>query len=240
VIKTTIITSLYKAEKYLQGFLKDITRQTVFDECELYLLDAASPEKEYEIIKPYLSEHKNIRYERLDKDPGLYSCWNYMIKNSSSEYITNANTDDKLFPRCIEEHVSFLDKEQQIDLAYCQNATTFDYDTSFSDIKEIRLFPTGFFSPQKMLECNLPHSHPVWRRSIHDDCGYFEEEKYPANADYDFWLNCVSKGKKFSLINKVLGIYFRNPDGLSTCEKDMQRNIGHVMEIREKYSELIK
>ena len=54
MIETTIITSLYKAEKYLQGFLKDITRQTIFDKCQLYLLDAASPENEYDVAKPYL------------------------------------------------------------------------------------------------------------------------------------------------------------------------------------------
>ena len=44
--KVTIITSLYKAEKYLKSFLENIVKQTIFDDCELFLLDGNSPENE--------------------------------------------------------------------------------------------------------------------------------------------------------------------------------------------------
>ena len=30
--------------------------------------------------------------------------------------------------------------------------------------------------PKLMLQCNLPHNHPVWRRSLHDKFGYFSTE----------------------------------------------------------------
>ena len=76
--KITIITSLYKASPYLGGFLENITQQTVFNQCELYLLNGNSPENEEDIILPYLQEYNNIRYQRLDFDPGIYGCWNYI------------------------------------------------------------------------------------------------------------------------------------------------------------------
>jgi len=239
VIKTTIITSLYKAEKYLQGFLKDITRQTVFDECELYLLDAASPENEYDIAKPYLDKHSNIRYERLDKDPGIYACWNHMIKNSNSDYITNANVDDKLFANCIERHNEALDNFEEYDLVYCHNTVTDNPETTSENLTSISLFPTGPFSKKNMLACNLPHNHPVWRRSLHDECGYFEEDMYVSANDYDFWLRCVEMGKEFFFIPEVLGIYYRNPEGVSTKQENMDRNLKEVYDIREKYSKRI-
>jgi len=152
--RITIITSLYKASSYLEGFLENIVQQTFFSKCKLFLLNANSPENEDKIIAPYLNEYAdNILYEKLDEDPGLYECWNYMIRNTKTEYITNANVDDKLFPTCIEEHVNFLDENKDIDVAYCFNATTYDQETTFSDFNgQINIFPTAAYSYENLKE----------------------------------------------------------------------------------------
>lgn len=222
----------------MPSFLENIVQQSVFDECKLEMIDANSPENEYEIIKPYLKEYSNMTYERLDRDPGTAPIFNTCLKKKETEYYTWANTDDKVFPTCIEEHMKVMDEDKSIDLVYCQNATTSDYLTSFDTLKQLNLFPTAEFSLENMLMCNLPHNHPVWRGDMHDDCGYFDEDTWPANFDYEFWLRCAFNGKRFKLINKVLGIYFRNPAGMSTNEKDMERNIRHSNEIRNMYIEI--
>lgn len=234
--KVSIITSLYKAEKYLKGFLENIVKQTIFDDCELFLLDANSPENEYGVIKPFLS-YDNIRYERLEDDPGIYGCWNYMIENSDSEYITNANVDDKLFYNCIERHVDTLDEFLALDVAYCVNIVSRTPPSEPESISgEQQIFPTADFSKSNMLIANLPHNHPVWRRSIHKDCGLFETEKYVSSSDYDFWLrSCIEFGKEFILIPEVLGIYYDNPEGMSTRKENMERNLAEVNEIFTKY-----
>ena len=61
--KITIITSVYNGGKHIKGFLENIVRQTIFDECELFLLDANSPDNEYEVIKEYQKKFSNIKYE---------------------------------------------------------------------------------------------------------------------------------------------------------------------------------
>jgi hypothetical protein len=38
------------------------------------------------------------------------------------------------------------------------------------------------------------------------------------------------------LIEKVLGVYYKNPEGVSTKEENMERNLKEVMEIRKKYA----
>lgn len=238
--RITLGTPVYNAQKWIGSFLENVVQQTVFDQCKLHIIDANSPYNEYEIIKPYLKEYSNIVYERIDYDPGAAAVQNMTIKNSECEYHAIANTDDKMFPTCIEKHIEVLDKEKDIDLVYCQNATTFDYETSFDTLKQINLFPTMEFSVENILICNLPHSHPVWRRSIHEDCGYFDGDTWPSGCDYEFWLRCVYNGKKFKLLNKILGIYFRNPEGISTREEDMERNVRHSNQIREIYAKLFK
>lgn len=238
-MKVTVLTSIFKGKKHLPSFLQDIIKQTIFDQCEWFLLDAASPDDEYSIIEPYLKQYKNIRYERLEQDPGIYGCWNYMIKNSDSDYLTNANIDDRMFPTCLEEHVSELDNNYNTDVVYCYNVRSHTPNLKPRDINSsYELFATAQFHPKLMIQCNLPHSHPVWKRSLHDRFGYFSTE-YASGSDWDFWLRCTVGGVQMRLIKQVLGIYYQNPEGISTKQENMKRNLEEVDQIRRKYMRLI-
>lgn len=238
--KVSIITSLYKAEKYLKGFLENIVQQTIFNDCELFLLDANSPENEHDVIKPFLS-YANIRYERLEDDPGIYGCWNYMIENSDSKYITNANVDDKLFHNSIKRHVDTLEEFSNFDLAYCVNILSHTPPVEPELLNgQQQTYPTGEFSKSNMLASNLPHNHPVWRRSMHEDCGLFNE-KYFSASDYDFWLRAsIEFGKEFILIPEALGIYYFNPEGMSTKNENRVWISKEETEIRQKYSKILE
>lgn len=240
--KVTIITSIYNASAYMYDFLENIVDQTIFSECQLYLMNGNSPEsdKEEEIIKKF-SSYKNIKYAKLDKDPGIYGCWNKMIQDSNSEYITNANTDDTLLPDCIEKHVKLLDYYQNIDVAYCYNAIGCMSNHPYTMLGECKyIFPTAEFSLDHILQANLPHNHPVWRRSLHEKFGYFEDKKYISGSDWDFWLRCASGGVQMKLIPEVLGIYYQNPNGMSTKKENMARNIEEVQKIKNFYTGINK
>ena len=236
--KVTIITSVYKSSQHLSGFLENITQQSMFDKCELFLMNANSPDSEIEdrIISNYSSKYKNIRYEKLEQDPGIYACWNLMIKHSNSEYITNANVDDRLMNESISKHVGVLDNDSGIDVAYCYNIRTHMPNTQpWMVTGNEDIFPTAPFSKELILQANLPHNHPVWRRSLHDKFGYFEEEKYKSGSDWDFWLRCTVGGSKMELIPQKLGIYYQNPEGMSTKQENMNRNLQEVKDIRNHY-----
>lgn len=238
-MKVTVLTSIFRGHKHLPSFLQDIIKQTIFDQCEWFLLDAASPDDEYSIIQPYLKQYKNIRYERLEQDPGIYGCWNDMIKNSDSDYLTNANIDDRMFPMCLEEHVNELDNDYNTDVVYCYNVRSHTPNLKPDDINSSHeLFATAPFHPKLMLQCNLPHSHPVWRRSLHDKFGYFSTE-YASGSDWDFWLRCTVGGVQMRLIKQVLGIYYQNPEGMSTKKENMERNLQEVFDIRHKYTKFL-
>ena len=236
--KVTVITSIFKGGSYIDGFMKDIIDQTAFDECEWYLLDACSPENEFNVIKPYLSRYNNIRYERLDSDPGLYACWNYMITNSDSRYITNANLDDRLIPQCIERHIETLDKNEDYDLAYCENTVTHRMNDSYKNydhMAEVSIYPTGNFDRKTLLHHCYPSTHPLWRRSLHDRFGFFDES-YRAVADHEVWLRCITNGsKEFVFIPEILGIYYFNPVGVSTDPNNSEWKSQEESEVREKY-----
>ena len=238
--KVTILTSVYKASKHLTGFLDNLLEQTIFDQCELLMLNGNSPEADLEdsIIQPYVDQYDNIRYEKLAQDPGIYACWNLMIKSSESDYITNANVDDRIMPDCLEKHVALLDAKPEVDVAYCLNVRSHLPNTQpWMLTGKEEVFPTAPFNKDLMLQANLPHNHPVWRRSLHYTYGYFEEEKYVSGSDWDFWLRCTVGGSQMELIPEKLGVYYQNPEGMSTKKENMNRNLDEVRRIREYYAQ---
>ena len=89
--RVSIITSLYNGDEFIEGFLQYITQQTIFDECELIIINANSPGNEEPIINKYLEQYSNIVYTKLDHDPGLYAVWNMAIKMASADYVITAS-----------------------------------------------------------------------------------------------------------------------------------------------------
>lgn len=234
----TILTSIYKAKEHIDGFLIDIVNQSIFKDCVLHIFDANSPDNEYLQIKPWLLQYKNIFYERASTTESVYTVWNQMIRNANTPYLTNANVDDRLMPTCLEKHLNVLEENKDYDLAYCINIDTLKQESYKTLNGDYHIFPTGPFSLENMVMCNLPHNHPVWRRVLHDKFGYFDE-KYKSAADWDFWLRCAFGGSKFYFINEVLGIYYRNPQGISSNNANMARNLAEVSEVREKYRAML-
>ncbi|MDD4157765.1 MAG: glycosyltransferase family A protein, partial [Candidatus Cloacimonetes bacterium] len=116
--KVSIITSIYDGDEFIESFLQDIVQQTIFNQCELILINANSPGNEEVVIKPYLERYPNIVYKRLEQDPGLYGVWNLGIKMSHGKYLTNANLDDHLRRDTYEVFSNYLDHKQDITLVY--------------------------------------------------------------------------------------------------------------------------
>jgi hypothetical protein len=61
----------------------------------------------------------------------------------------------------------------------------------------------------------MPHNGPMWRRTLHDDIGMFNND-YKSAADFEFWMRCAIAEKCFYKINRSTVAYYVNPKGLST------------------------
>ena len=70
-------------------------------------------------------------------------------------------------------------------------------------------------TPHNMMEFNSPHNAPMWRKSLHDELGFFDAS-FNSAADWEFWLRCLLKGKQFFKLNRPHVAYYYNPEGLST------------------------
>ena len=233
----SIFCSIYKGEEYIAHYLKDITEQTIFQDCELILVDANSPQDEEVFIRKYKEKYKNITYIKLDNDPGLYSCWNIAIKNASGKYLNNANLDDAKHPTALEKQVEFLEKNPDVDLVYADSLIVDTPNQSFDNSLPISRYNFPDFSIENLIIYNMPHQSPVYRASLHEKFGYFEE-KYESAADTEFWLRCATQGSKMKKLDEVLGVYFLNPKGVSTGSHNESAKREEEAKIKEKYAKL--
>jgi len=247
VPRISIITSIYKGEKFIKHFLQEITKQTVFKDCELILINANSPEDEEKIIKPYLKKYKNIIYKKLQNRVTIYSAWNEAIKLASGEYITNANLDDRLDYKCYETYLNYLDKNPDIDLVYADGYETDKINISFHSVsgacpsklaksEDLDKRSRKCFAKQKLSnhkiykpefsKTNLRHNclpsfYPMWRANLHNKFGLFNDN-FTIAGDWEFWVRIANGGSKFKKIPGVYGLAYHNPIGLSTNLKTLQ------------------
>lgn len=221
--RVSIITSVYKGDEYIEEFMQDITRQTIFDQCELIMINANSPHNEEPVIRRYMEQYPNIVYLRLEEDPGIYGVWNLGIKMARADYVTNANLDDRLSPLCYEKHSQALDEDQMADIVYSGIYLTKQPHETFE-----KNSANGFTIWQSTRDFNkdllvhkfvpYPCNNPMWRKSLHRYYGLFDE-RFKSAGDLEMWLRVSIFGNvKFKRVDGIYGLYYWNPNGLSSTE----------------------
>jgi hypothetical protein len=90
------------------------------------------------------------------------------------------------------------------------------------------------FSKEAMLRGNLPHNNPMWRKSLHDTFGFFRED-YRSASDWEFWLRCTFGGSTFKKTRDAMGVYYFNPQGMSTSKANESWKREEEKEIFQTY-----
>lgn len=152
--------------------------------------------------------------------PGLYAAWNMVIRRLpySDCYLTNANTDDRKDPDAVRHLAQALDLGH--DLVYgdhLNDGIRIERPIySLADIKH-----HCFVGPM-----------PMWRRSLHDRFGLFDED-YVVAGDWEFWVRCAVGGASVAHVPLVVGSYTDRPNSLEHRNKELA--LEERSKIRSKY-----
>ena len=236
----SIITSVYDGAEFIDQFMEEMVQQSIFDHCEMILVDCNCGNSNYEkqVIQKYQEKHSNILYFELDNDPGVYGAWNYAIEKSSGKYITNANLDDRRSYDNISKCLQFAIKNPQCDLVYPVFLVSTNPNETFYTSQSRHMFETHEYSPQMMYKC-LPGCMPLWKKDLHRKNGLFDSS-YTSAGDLDFWLRCVKNGSEFKRLPEILGLYYYNPQGLSTSSSNSIKKSNEEKKVFEKYKEIFQ
>lgn len=234
-----IIASVFNSDLFLEGYFNDLVSQTFFKECRLILV---APNPSSKLIKLSASVnriYKNVELVSLSEDPGISNCLNMAIKNSNSKYITIANVDDRKRQDSLFRHFIELESDLGIDLAYAPSLLSTKPNETFLMNSCKSIYPCYEFDGlQGLIRHNSPHNNPMWRRSLNEKNGYLDE-KLRSAADGDLWMRCVANGSVFKMIPDILGLYYLNPNGMSTKPEDSSSRSEEERAVKQKYIDIL-
>jgi len=203
----------------LQGFLESCTQQTIFDEIDFYVYDAASTGKEQQIMKQYTKKYSNIHHLRDEKKIGSSEAFNKMMLSSPNDLVAMISLDDRPAPyyaELLRKYLAFSGK----DLVYGDcfqtrrpNETFFN--NTCNSIKYSHSLQD--FQPEHMIK-SQPGPMPMFKKEIILKNGGFDVEYKHVN-DWELWLRCVRAGAEFLKVHRAVGLYYLNPDGVTTAKK---------------------
>ena len=113
--KFSFVMPAYK-RKFLADTITSILNQT-FEDFELIIVDDASPENLYEVVKDF--SDSRLRYERNEENLGgknLVANWNHCLQFAHGEFVVLATDDDVLAPTYLEDAALLIARYPKIDL----------------------------------------------------------------------------------------------------------------------------
>lgn len=232
----TVFSSVFQGEKFIDGYLENLEEQTIFPNIECIFIHAKSSSDKYTLarLETFSKKHKNVKYIKLENDPGLYACWNKAVRMSQTEWITNWNIDDRKFNFSLELFGNILLKNKNLDIIYGYTFVSEIANEKYIDNDFSKIYPCLPHSLKNLLINNSPHCMPMWRKDLHDRFGYFDEN-YKSASDGDMWLKACVNGANIKMINHPVGLYYNNPTGKSTQKDTLKEMVEEVRIMREKY-----
>lgn len=225
---TTLITTLFRAEDFLQIFLENAGELDNYNNISHHFIGGALSDEEISTLVEHADRFPNVYITGLPQDPGLYECWNHSILMAATEYVSNANVDDLRAASHVQSLEKVLDAKPNVMVAACpiypfenfvdprqfvEHAPWYTDDAGSFGFQELARVQTDPISGQLSLSPhNIPHCMPVWRKDIHSRFGFFNEEKYGTYADWAFWLLVFrTMGQVGWVHSGTHGFYFINP-----------------------------
>jgi glycosyltransferase involved in cell wall biosynthesis len=238
--KVTAIVSAYKSERFLKGCLDDLEAQTIADQLEIIVINSGSPENEHAIVTEYIERYDNIVYVRTPWTEGVYAAWNRGVLMARGEYLTNANTDDRHRRDALEMLSRALDEHPEACLTYAGYQLTRTENETFDKNTSTETFmPLKYGRARLLMGYCFPGPQPMWRRSLHDEFGLFDEG-YRSAGDLEFWMRISRprlserfmsdwRRRRFVLVPEILGLYLKSPDSVEHSNPAAQDEAAEAM-----------
>lgn len=190
-MQISVIMSVYNHEKYLDFSINSILNQT-FKNIEFLIIDDASMDNSYKILKSYESLDKRIKVFRNKKNIGLTKSLNKLIGYSSSQYIARQDSDDFSLPNRLKTQHTFL------------TSTNYEACTSRALTKHnMKIVPRfSYYLPKKIL---LKYKNPFIHGSLMisskliNEVGNYDE-RFIYSQDYKLFSDIYHAKNKIKIL----------------------------------------
>lgn len=229
-ILVSAIVSTYNSEAFVRECLEDLEAQSIAGVMEIIVVDAASEQDEWRSVREYQDRFRNVVYVRAPRRVNVYAAWNLALRIAHGRYLTPCSTNDRLRSDAYKIMATALGTNPDVGLVYGDSYLTEKPHETFASHTRCGAYNWPDYSYEDLLQYCRVGPHPMWRRSVHDVVGHFDEG-YEAVGDYEFWLRM---GERIKLLHipEVTGLVWVDPNSVSMLG---ERPVREIAEIRERY-----
>ena len=193
--KVSVITPSFNQAAYLECTIRSVLDQG-YPNLEYIIIDGGSTDGSVDIIKKY---EDGLAYWVSEPDGGQVHAINKGLKMATGEWEGWQNSDDIYYPGAFDDLARAGKEHPEADLIIGNIMLIDENDKELRDIHYVR--PTYWsLLAEGML---LPNQAAFWRRSVHEDIGWLDEE-YKYSFDYEWFLRLLHRRTAFH-VNKILG-----------------------------------
>lgn len=232
MIRISIITPVYNAEKFIRRTMDSIHNQQGDFELEHIVCDGLSTDGTLDILKEYPQAKVISR-----KDGGPFNAINYGMNLATGEIAAWLNADDIYQPGTLAKVADYFRKNPQCQWLY-GNCPIID-----ANDREIRKAITlykeiiGYFYSRNVLLCENFINQPAtfWRMDLWRKIGGLQSV-YKAAWDYELWMKMSAEAPAAHL-HSDLACFRRHEDSIS--ENFFEKQFTEELQIASEYGNLL-
>jgi glycosyltransferase involved in cell wall biosynthesis len=219
----TVVIPCFNQAHFLKDCIDSVKAQT-FKVTEIIVVDDGSPDNTSEVANKL-----GVRCIR-QTNKGLSAARNTGIRAAKTEYVLPLDADDMIHPQFLEKTLPYMER---YDIVSTWLRTFGNENRAWGSDK---LEPTlGLMKSQNQINCCS-----LFRRSMWESIGGYDEEMRIGFEDWEFWLRSMEFGADIRIVPEYLFMYRRH--GVSMLKEAMKKRneiLEYMAKKRSKTGELI-
>lgn len=215
----SVLMPVFNSEQFVTDAIKSILSQS-FKDFEFLILNDASTDRSFEIIKDFENKDPRIKVFQNEKNLGVVESRNKLINFSKGKYIAWIDSDDVTLKNRFEEQIKFLEEHPEIGMVgafpiiideFGNKIGKWSFETDPQKLKIELFFHSSFLTSSVMIRKScLPQN--------------FYDSKFPVAEDFDLYSK-ISEHCKTANIPDILVKYRINSKGLSKSNTEKMEKL---------------
>jgi hypothetical protein len=207
--RVSVITALYNHADHVEGALSSLAAQG-FADWELVVTDDGSTDGSGEVVEAFMAGHPDAAalLVRHPVNRGLPAARNAALSKARGEYVLVLDSDNELYPHCLERLVEALDAAPDAAFAY-------GILEQFDHAGPVGL--SGYFGwePERLVEDNYIDALALLRRSTLTELGgYTQDRRLYGWEDYDLWCRIAERRGTAAHVPEIVARYRLAPGSM--------------------------
>ena len=215
----SVLVTLYNRERYVTAAIESVLAQTLQD-FEIVVTDDGSTDRSADVVAALAARDPRIRLHRNPRNLGDYANRNHAASLARGEYLKFHDSDDVMYPHCLETMVTLLSREPRAVLALSNGG--------YWPGGPVPVLSTPAMSYRReFLGHGLFMAGPagaLLRREAFQESGGFDDHG-PA-SDYIYWLRICARHEVLLVPGDLF--WYRVHDGQSLTSPNAVRSYARV------------